>query len=255
MMKTGSWWKRLGEAFRGPSSSPHVTDEFPKVGTDGLLADPAEAVEPDAASAPDKALGPLARWNRRDQTLAKLQEGYEQVTRVIQEIENHLVAQADRSERICNSLEQLARATSELPTATRLQTETLETIAAHIEATSSRTQQMAESLSQVPKLAKTQSETLVSINRQLEMAGEQRVLASQTLDRIGGALGTLSTTSQTQTERLKMIGARAEEQVDLLSQMIARQNRRFIMLFVVTVLLAIGALAAVSFLVWVGRAM
>ena len=191
MMKTGSWWKRLGEAFRGPSTSPHVTDEFPKVGTDGLLADPAEAIEPDATSAPDKTLGPLARWNRRDQTLAKLQEGYEQVTRVIQEIENHLVAQADRSERICNSLEQLARSTSELPTATRLQTETLESIAAHIEATSSRTQQMAESLSQVPKLAKTQSETLISINRQLEMAGEQRVLASQTLDRIGGALGTL----------------------------------------------------------------
>ncbi|HPD30871.1 MAG TPA: hypothetical protein PLL20_12810 [Phycisphaerae bacterium] len=226
------------------------TGSLPEVGEDGLLADPVETAGKEEETMPDRAPRPLARWNKRDQTLAKLQEGYEQVTRVIQEIQNHLVAQSDRSERICNSLEQLARSVNELPAIARTQTQTLETIAAHIEATGSRTRQMAESLADVPKLAKAQSESLISINRQLEIAGEQRSLTCQTLDRMGSALGTLSGSAQSQTERLKTIGDRTEQQVELLTEMISRQNRRFIMLFVVTIILAGAALTAIAFLAW-----
>jgi hypothetical protein len=252
MMTSGSWWQRLREAWHGSSLDGIQDEGLPKVGEDGLLVGPSD---PDSEAAPDKfsGTGPLSRWSKRDQTLVKLQEGYEQVTRVIQEIQNHLVIQADRSERICTSLEQLARSAIELPAIGREQSQTLETIAAHIEASASRTQQLADSLTDVPKLAKSQSEALVGINRQMEMAGEQRMVATQTLERIGGAIGTLSTASQGQTDRLKMIEARTDQQVDLLTQVITRQNRRFIMLFVVTVILAVAALGAASFLVWSGR--
>lgn len=253
MMRTGSWWQRFSRAWKHPSPAEETKEELPKIGGDGLLADPVDLPEIEAESAHDKAPGPLSRWSKRDQTLAKLQEGYEQVTRVIQEIQTHLVTQADRSERICNSLEQLARSANELPAIAREQAQTLDTIAAHIQITGNRTQQMAEALSDVPKLAKSQSEALSGINRQLEMAGEQRVLASQTLDRIGTALGTLSTSTQTQTERLKMIGAKTDQQVDLLTQMVARQNRRFIMLFVVTVALALATVGTALFLLWSNR--
>lgn len=250
MMKTGSWWQRLRIPWGRPETTEAPTGSLPEVGEDGLLADPVETAETEVETAPDRTPGPLARWSKRDQTLVKLQEGYEQVTRVIQEIQNHLVTQADRSERICNSLEQLARSVNELPAIARTQTQTLETIAAHIEATGSRTRQMAESLADVPKLAKAQSESLISINRQLEIAGEQRSLTCQTLDRMGSALGTLNSSTQSQAERLKMIGDRTEQQVDLLANMIARQNRRFIMLFVVTIVLAGTALSAIAFLAW-----
>ncbi|NLE59669.1 MAG: hypothetical protein GX616_15020 [Planctomycetes bacterium] len=250
MMKTGSWWRRLRRAWRRPETTDASSEGLGRVGDDGLLAGPVEALDAETESVPDRTPGPLTRWSKRDQTLAKLQEGYEQVTRVIQEIQNHLVTQADRSERICTSLEQLARSANELPAIAREQSQTLETIAAHIEATGTRTQQMAESLADVPKLAKAQSESLIGINRQLEIAGEQRSLTCQTLDRMGSALGTLSTSSLNQTERLRAIGARTEEQVDLLTQMIARQNRRFIMLFAVTIVLACAALTAIAFLAW-----
>ncbi|MDM8009006.1 MAG: methyl-accepting chemotaxis protein [Phycisphaerae bacterium] len=253
MMKTGSWWRRLRISWRRPETTDTPNDGLPRVGEDGLLVDSVEKVDAEAESAPDRTPGPLTRWSKRDQTLAKLQEGYEQVTRVIQEIQNHLVTQADRSDRICNSLEQLAHSATELPAIAREQSRTLETIAAHIEATGSRTQQMAESLADVPKLAKAQSESLISIGRQLEIAGEQRSLTCQTLERMGSALGTLSNSTQSQTERLTMIGARTEQQVDLLTQTIARQNRRFIMLFVVTIALACAAIAAIAFLVWSGQ--
>ncbi len=250
MMKTGSWWRRLRGAWRRSDLTDEAGGQLPKVGDDGLLSDPVATAEADLEAAPDRVGGPLSRWSKRDQTLAKLQEGYEQVTRVIQDIQTHLVTQADRSERICTSLEQLAHSANDLPVIAREQAQMLEHIAANLEATGARTQQMAEAMSEVPKLAKAQGEALVGINRQLEIAGEQRVMTSQTLDRIGTAMGTLNTASQNQTERLKMIGTRAEQQTEMLTQIIARQNRRFIMLFVVTVVLALAAIAAaVSFVV------
>lgn len=248
MMKTGSWWQRLRATWRRSGSPAEPADRLGNVGDDGLLTDRLDAGDTDAEPAPDRALGPLSRWSKRDQTLAKLQEGYEQVTRVIQEIQNHLVTQADRSERICNSLEQLARSANELPVIAHEQAQTLETIAAHIEVTGTRTQQMAEMLKDVPKLARAQSDALTSINRQLEMAGEQRMVTTQTLERIGTSLGTLGAASQNQAEHLKMMSNRAEQQTELLTQMLARQNRRFIMLFVVTVILAVAAIGAISFL-------
>jgi hypothetical protein len=244
-----TFWNRLLTAVRIRPRQDKGPDGLPNVGDDGLLADPIVDLPGDAdaeAVTPDKAPVALSRWNKRDQTLAKLQEGYEQVTRVVQEIQNHLVAQADRSERMCVSLEQLAQSVTELPSIGREQTQTLETMAARMEATNTRTQQMAESLSEVPKLARTQSETLTGINRHLEMASEQSVMTSQTLDKIGSAMGTLSTASQTQTERLRMIGDSTDEHMDLLTQMLARQNRRFVMLFVVTVVLAVAAIAAIA---------
>jgi ABC-type transporter Mla subunit MlaD len=250
MMRTGSWWQRFRDVWGRSVPADQAGEQLPKVGDDGLLSDPVATADADLEAAPDRVPGPLSRWSKRDQTLAKLQEGYEQVTRVIQDIQTHLITQADRSERICTSLEQLARSANDLPTISREQAQTLEHIAANLEATGTRTQQMTEAISEVPKLAKAQGEALVGISRQLEIAGEQRVMTSQTLDRIGTAIGTLNTASQNQGERLKMIGTRADQQVELLTQMIARQNRRFIMLFVVTVILALAAIGgAVSFLV------
>jgi len=48
---------------------------------------------------------------------------------VIQDIQAHLVTQADRSDRICASLDQLARSANELPAIAREQAQTLEHIA------------------------------------------------------------------------------------------------------------------------------
>jgi hypothetical protein len=248
MMKTGSWWQRLRGAWRTADSSSDPGSDLPNVGDDGLLSDPVPTAETEVEPAPDKSPGALSRWSKRDQTLAKLQEGYEQVTRVIQEIQTHLVTQADRSERICNSLEQLARSANDLPVIAREQAQALESIAANIEATGSRTQQMAEAMSEVPRLAKAQGEALMGINRQLEMAGEQRMMTSQTLDRITTAIGTLGTASQNHSERLRMISARADQEVETLTQMISTQNRRFILLFVVTVILALAAVGGIGFL-------
>jgi len=249
-----SFWTRVARTLRIKSRPDEVSDDLPKVGNDGLLAEPVEqVVEEEVEEAAEKAPGPLARWSKRDQTIARLQEGYEQVTGLIEETQKHLVLQGERSERICTSLEQLAESMSDLPAFTNRQAETLDTIAAQMEVANTRTQQMTESLSDLPKIARTQSDTLSGMNRQLQMAGEQSVVTSQTLDKLGSAIQMVGQANRSQTSTLKQMDVKTSQQNELLASLIARQSKRFTMLFVVTLLLAAAAVAVGTLAITLGN--
>ncbi|GMU21923.1 MAG: hypothetical protein AMXMBFR13_20110 [Phycisphaerae bacterium] len=248
MVKTMGFWTRVGESLGFKARDGRRRTELPdlpQVGEDGLLADPVEIpgeVEPEAPA--DRASGPLARWTKRDQTLAALQEGYEKVTRVIEEIQNHLVTQADRSDRMCTALEQLARSMSDAPAMGREQVAMLEQIAARLETTNARTQQLADAVSELPKAARTQSDTLNGVSRQLEMANEQAVVASQNMDRLGTGIRALGETGQAQADLLRQMAVRTAEHENQIARLVSRQDKRFLMLFIVTIILAAGAVTA-----------
>lgn len=237
-----TFWKRVGSAFRIRRRRAKDVHRLPDVGEDGLLAEPAaHPSDGDGESAPDKPGLSLPRWTKRDQTLAKLQEGYEQVTQVVEKIGGHLVTQEKHSERICDSLEQLARAMSDVPNISRQQAQTLDAIAGQLENTNARTQQLAETMSEIPKVARSQTETLNGITRHLEMSGEQNVVTTQTLDKLGTTISVLGESNHAQSEVLQQMDAKTAEQNQMLTSLIARQSRRFMMLFIVTVLLAAAA--------------
>jgi hypothetical protein len=96
----------------------------------------------------------------------------------------------------------------------------------------------------MPKLARAQHETLSGLKRQLDMAGEQSVLSSRTMEKVGIALTTLGEANSTQTQVLNHMNDRSAEHGDLLMQMLRKQSKRFTMLFVVTIVLAVVAVGA-----------
>ncbi len=239
-----SWWTRFVERLRGaPPQRPRL--DLPEVGEDGLLMDGVEYPGgPDGESPADKPVGALSRWTKRDQTLAKLQEGYERVTQVVEAVQKHLCEQGERTERICTALEHLARSLDHIPDSSRRQVETLQAIAGHLETTNNRTQKMAESIEEFPRVARLQSETLSGIKHQLDLTGEQNLLTSQTMDRLGTAITSLGDFNTAQTQVLRDMNSSAAQHSELLTKLIARQSRRFLMLFIVTVVLAGAAVAA-----------
>jgi hypothetical protein len=246
-MQTQTWWTRFLERLRGTTPKPtrFPSGELPEIGEDGLLMEAPEYPAPgEGDGQTEKPAGALSRWSKRDQTLAKLQEGYEKVTQVVEAVQNHLAEQGQRTERICVALEQLARSTSDLPDASRQQVETLRAIAGHMETTNARTHQLADTMSEFPKVARLQSETLSGIKRQLDMTNEQNLLTSQTMDKLGTAISSLGEFNSAQTHVLRDMNSSTVQQNELLTKMIAKQSRRFLMLFIVTVVLATAAVAA-----------
>ena len=234
-----SFWSRLGQAVRRKRNPDDSVDELPQVGDDGLLSQPVDLPEVGETDLPEeKGPGPIARWSKRDQTLTKLQEGYERVTRIIEETEKHLAEQGQRSERICNALDQLAQSMGDLPGVARRQAETLEAIAAQMDSANTRSRQMASAIEELPKIARVQGDTLAGINQQLQMAGEQNLVTTQTMDKLGTAVSVVGEATQTQTRTLREMDTKAGEHNALLAELIDRQSKRFTLLFVVTLVLA-----------------
>jgi chromosome segregation ATPase len=238
-------WTKFSERFRsrfGDSDGANGS-RLPEVGSDGLLTAPAQYPTDNGDEVIEGKSGALSRWAKKDQAIKQLQEGYDRVTGLIEEVHNHLVTQGERGDRICTSLEQIAKSVSDTPTLTRQQSQRLDTIGTQIETTNLRTQQLAESVQEVPKIIRLQSDSLSGIARQLEMAQEQGVLANQTMDKLCGAIQTLNDSSNAQAKALWSMNATAGEQNDLLTQLVRRQSRLFIALVVICALMAAGSIA------------
>lgn len=245
--KSTNWWNRIAERLGRKSNGNKPAVELPPVGDDGLLLDPPELPEPltdEADASPERSGNPLTRWAKREQTLNRLQEGYERLNGVIEEIQKHLAQQGERTDRICGALEQLARSTVDMAGLSRHHAETLEAIAGHIEAGNARLGQVAESVTEIPKASRVQTEAINGIRKQLEMAGEQNLVTSQTMAKLGTAISTLGEVNSSQIEALAQMNRKSDDHSERLSKLIARQNKRFVMLFIVTIVLAVGAITA-----------
>jgi len=240
-----NWLQRLTDTLT-KSHRAHDELKLPVVGEDGLLAEPAEPrADAESEAAAEKPPGALTRWSKRDQALAQLQEGYERVNQLIADIQGHMANQSERSDRMCNSLEQLSRSMADLPAVSQQQARMLESIVGQLETANTRTQQLTGAVAELPKVARAQTETLTGINRQLEMVGEQSVVTSQTMEKIGTAISSVGDTSSAQTKILKQMNYRVDEQNERINQLIASQGKRFVLLFIATALLAVAAIAAV----------
>lgn len=244
--ETKNWWQRLTGTLK-KSRRDFDAPELPAVGEDGLLVEPAESnAGSETEPAAEKQPGALTRWTKRDQALTQLQEGYERVNQLIADIQKHMASQSERTERMCHALEQLSRSMADVPSLSQQQAQTLETMVGQLETANARTQQLTSAVGELPKAARAQTETLAGINRQLEMAGEQSVVASQAMEKLGAAVKSVGDISSAQTGILtQLINNKTEEQSQRIEQLTASQNKRFMLLFAVVVLLAVGAIAAV----------
>jgi chromosome segregation ATPase len=246
-VESSTFWSRFAALFKKTPANNGEKSELPAIGDDGLLAEPAEYPDPagaDAEAGSERTVNPLMRWSRREQTLVRLQEGYERLSQVIEEIQKHLAQQGERSDRICNALETLARSLGDMPGLARQHAQSLEAIAGNIEAGNARMGQLAESVGELPKVSRAQTDAITGIKRQLEVAGEQNLVTFQTMEKLSSAISTLGEVNTTQLEALHQMNRKSDDQTDQLRKLIARQNKRFVMLFVVTIILALGAIAA-----------
>jgi len=138
-------------------------------------------------------------------------------------------------------MDHLARPMAEQPEVARQQTNMLESMLGQLESTSAKTQQFAEAISEIPKVARTQTDTLNHINRQLEMVSEQNIVSTRAMEKLGTTIDGVGQANTTQIDILRHLVLKTSEQSELVQQLIANQNKRFLMLFVITLFLVIVA--------------
>ena len=238
--KNTGWWQRIRQAIAGGRDQDGLY-ELPRAGRDGLLAEPSKPVMGISDESGSDRPAALIRWPKRDQSISHLQEGYERMLHLMDDIQKHIADQGERSARTCNAIEQLARSMADQPEVARQQTNMLESMLGQLESTSAKTQQFAEAISEIPKVARTQTDTLNHINRQLEMVSEQNIVSTRAMEKLGTTIDGVGQANTTQIDILRHLVLKTSEQSELVQQLIANQNKRFLMLFVITLFLVIVA--------------
>lgn len=238
-MDQASIWTRVGHWFKAAGRGAAADDSLGELSPPKLLNEEEAAPQGDNGSGE---MAPLSKRRQREAALEKLQEGYEQVVVLMGSIHTHLQAQDERTQQIADALTTLAETTGRLPEVAEGQSQQLATIATHLEVGNDRARRWEQTLFDLPKLAEAQRDTLESIGRELEAKRHSETRMAETLDGLGGAVQSLGESSTASSRTLKELQQAAAERDDGLHTLMKEQNKRFIWLFVVTLLLAAAAI-------------
>ena len=207
-----------------------------------------ESAEP-ATSAADRLPGVgglLSKRKHNDAVLEKLQEGYAQVIDLMSSIQEHQRSQDVRATEISNSLAQIASTLSSVESGESYRAETLTRIADELHAGNERAEHWEDVITEFPKMAETQREALISVARQMEAVGSRDSQLAQSLESFRDAVSSLGDATTASSVAVKNLQMSALESHDRTAALMKEQNKRFVMLFVVTlVLVAVSVTTAV----------
>jgi chromosome segregation ATPase len=197
---------------------------------------------PDESPEDDGAVALVPR--RPDPALVKLEEGYNKVIDLIDAIKRHQQAQQERAAEVTDSLGQAASTLERIDATNRQQADQLAIIIEESRAGAQRTARWEDALGEFPKMAEAQREALAHVVRQLEQASRRDVELAGSLDSFRAAVQTLGDATTASSVALKDLQRASLEQQERIASLVGEQNKRFTMLFAVTLVLAATGIVA-----------
>jgi chromosome segregation ATPase len=247
MAKPG-WWSRFRRRDRSGRRSVDGAEDADSDhsavvdGSNGPLP-PADASAEDVL-ATDRTAPALTRRGRREHSLSKLQEGYDRLLELMDQIQKHMRTQEDRTEQIATAIAHLSRSLADTPNSDQQQVQLLSTIAAQLETTTVRTQQLADAIGEMPRVVRGQTDALSGIQRQLELTAESDAHLANTLGSFARSVDRLGEGAGKQADALQELRTAGDEHQQRLDAVIQRQTRHFTLLVAIMAVLAGAAIVA-----------
>ena len=194
--------------------------------------------------------GVLSRRRRNDTVLEKLQEGYLQVIDLVDSMQKHQQRQDTRAMEISSSLSRVAETLGTIESSGRDQARTLARIADELGAGNERSARWEEALSEFPQMAEAQRRALSDVAHQMEAAGQRDNQMVQSLESFREAVTSLGDATTASSVAVKSLQMSALESHERTAALMKEQNKRFTMLFVVTLVLVATAIVAGLIALW-----
>ncbi len=215
-----------------PSKQPRTIDQW-----SGPKREDAATPEPKPVEGMQ--IGSLAPGQNR---LEKLQDGYMQVIELVETIRKHQDRQDERAIEFSSSLTKMASALTEIEKGNHQQVDRLGSIAEELKAGNKRGDHWQEVLAEFPKAAQAQREALISVTRQMEAVGDRDDKMTGSLDSLRDAVTALGDATTASSVAVKNLQMTAIEDSERTADLLEAQNKRFTMLFALTVTLTLVAL-------------
>ena len=228
--KTGGWLRaHKPSGLKG--YQPEVDDE-------GLIAQDVEQKETAGDEKPgesDKVEVKTIQPVKKQESLEKLQEGFNKLIGQLQGINEHLNRQVTQHEDLMSRLEQLPKLLENFPAVAENQRQVIEQLLEQLKASAAKSQQFVDAVGKIPTETAKQTDALVDIDHQLAAAADTDVQMAESFNKFNETLDKLNQSTLGQTDGIMQMSKTFATSDRYLKYIISRQNKRFLWIFVTAI--------------------
>ena len=237
LWKAANNWLQGHKLLKAPDPQLQIDDQ-------GLISQEADvtgsAVAQEVSQA-DKVLVKPVKPADKQESLDKLQEGFDKLIEQLQGINEHLNQQITQHSELMGRIEQLPQLLESFPAVVESQKQIIEELLEQLRATANKQQQFVDTVEKIPDRIDRQSDTLVDIDHQLAAAAEADVQMADSFNKFTETLDKLNESTVSQTDGIAQMNKTFATSDRYLKYIISKQNRRFVWVFIA----ALGVCVAV----------
>jgi hypothetical protein len=229
-----SRWLRAHNPFTGVGNQPDIDE-------DGLISqdnNPAEQAE----SPGDKVMVRAVPAADRQESLEKLQEGFDKLVGQLQGINEHLSRQASQHEDLMGRIEQLPELLESFPAVVENQKRLTEQLLEQLKGSGAKNEQFIDAVEKIPNETAKQTDALVNIDHQLAAAADIDVQMTESFNNFNETLDKLNQSTVGQTDSIIQMSKTFAAGDRYLKYIISKQNKRFMWIFIAAVSVCVVAI-------------
>ncbi len=239
-MTLKEFWADTGRWLRAHKPSIGAANQ-PEIDDDGLISQNDDSAE----QAGDGAVPAGARGNNvvvrtvppaeRQESLQKLQEGFDKLVDQLQGINEHLDRQASQHEALMGRIEQLPQLLESFPSVVENQERITEELLEQLKNAAAKNEQFIDAVEKIPTETAKQTDALVNIDHQLSAAADIDVQRTESFNNFNDSLDKLNESTISQTDGIIQMSKTFAASDRYLKYIISRQNKRFMWIFIAAI--------------------
>lgn len=234
MPETETFLNRIGRLFKRPAKSNGNGEHE---GSDASSR-PTVTVETHPAA--------LMPWRKNSAAIAQLQDGFQSLTQLMDEIRQNMVSQSRRQDELIGYLSALPRIMESIPESGRLHAETLKAIQLQLQRHGDQQGTLGEILEKLAESTGDQKDLLEGLRERVETLNVQDKAMADSLGNVSAALEQSTRHSAAGTQVLESLRENLNTRDAGLQNILQRQNSRFTALLIVAISISVAALIAVG---------
>jgi len=230
-------WLCAHKLSGGSYYHPEV-DEQGLINLEGGTAETSPEQSAHEGTSKSEVLVKTVRPAAKQESIEKLQEGFNKLIEQLQGINSHLNQQVAQHEVLMSQIEQLPKLLGSFPVVVENQMQMTEQMIEQFKSAAVRNQQFME--------AAKQTGALVNIDHQLAAAAESDVQMVESFNKFRETLARFDRTSAAQTEGIVQMSKTFATSDRYLKYLMSRQNKRFMWMFIVALGVCTAAILALT---------
>ncbi|MEK7994289.1 MAG: hypothetical protein AAB403_10850 [Planctomycetota bacterium] len=238
-------WFRSQKLFASPVHQPELND-------DGLISLDREHDAARVEGVPPSNRGQDARDTSvvvravppadRQESLEKLQQGFDKLIEQLAGINEHLNRQASQHEELMSRIEQLPQMLESFPSVVENQKQITEQLIEQLRGAAAKNERFVDAVEKLPLETAKQTDALVNIDHQLAAAADIDVQMTESFNNFNQALDKLNESTIGHTDGIIQMSKTFAASDRYLKYIMSKQSRRFMWIFVAAISVCVACI-------------